>query len=172
MNSTNLFVKKHDIPWTHLPKMFLPRVSTGLGILGWIATHVHKKIVVMQLHIMPNSVLQLSSPLHEDDTFDMSRTGTGRARAESKYMKKRKSMMHGRVASLACLDGYMSWIRVAACLVHVPAVLTYDCCPLSTSRRAPVAQFAIQERPHVLGACHKRRVDEGIQSILEWQGRG
>ena len=104
MNSTNLFVMKHDIPWTHLPKMFLPRVSTGLGILGWIATHVHKKIVVMQLHIMPNSVLQLSSPLHEDDTFDMSRTGTGRARAESKYMKKRKSMMHGQVEPLACLD--------------------------------------------------------------------
>jgi hypothetical protein len=96
MNSTNLFLKKHDILWTHLGQRSMYCVSTGSGRLGWIATHVHKNIVVMQLHIMSSRVLQLSISLHEDDVLDMdiSRAGTGRARAEScEWMKKRKSIM-------------------------------------------------------------------------------
>jgi len=40
--------------------------------------------VVTQLHIMPNSVLQLLISSHDDGVLALSTAGTGKARAESK----------------------------------------------------------------------------------------
>jgi hypothetical protein len=107
MNSTTLFLNKRHILSAYLGNNFMSCVSTGSGILGCIATHVHKNIVIMQLHIIPESVLQLSISLHEGDVSDTSRAGARRARAESEWMKNRKNIMHGRVAYLPCLDDYI-----------------------------------------------------------------
>jgi hypothetical protein len=69
------------------------RVFTGAGILGWIATHVHRELVVTQLHIIPKSVLQLSISLHAEEVVDSSTAAAGRALVESKWTKRR-SMVH------------------------------------------------------------------------------
>jgi hypothetical protein len=84
MNNTTFVLKKHNVLCTHLDQKSMSGVSTGSGTFGWTAAHVHKNIVVMQLHTMPNSVRQLSISLHEDDVLALSTAGTGRARAESK----------------------------------------------------------------------------------------
>jgi hypothetical protein len=97
MNSTTLSPKKDKNLWVHFSRKLIRRVSTGSGTFGWIATHVQRKMVVRQLHIMPNSVLQLSMFLHVDEEFTSStvRTWTGKARTESNWMmKRRKSMLN------------------------------------------------------------------------------
>jgi hypothetical protein len=66
INIAILFPKEFNVLWTPLRQVLMRRVSTGSGILGWIATHVHRNIVVMQLHIMPSSVLQLLISLHAE----------------------------------------------------------------------------------------------------------
>ena len=124
MNITTLFLKKHDVLWTHLGQKSISCVSTGSGTFGWTATHVHRKMVVMQLHIIPSSVRQLSISSHEDDVLDTSRAGAGRARAESKWTKKRKSMMHGRGQSWYALiiyiaDLYCNVCCACSCRPHV-----------------------------------------------------
>ena len=60
MNIGTLFPKKHNVLWTHLRKRLMRRVSTGSGIFGWIAPHVQRKMVVMQLQMMLSRLLQLS----------------------------------------------------------------------------------------------------------------
>jgi hypothetical protein len=70
--------------------MFL--VSTGSGMLGWIDTQVHRKIVVKQLHTMPDSVLQSSIFLQEFGAATSFTAGTGKALAEKKWTNKRRSI--------------------------------------------------------------------------------
>jgi hypothetical protein len=38
-------------------KVMRPRLSVGLGMLGWMATHVHENIVIRQLQMMFQIVL-------------------------------------------------------------------------------------------------------------------
>src|SRR5271170_7073104 len=70
INITTLSPKKQDNWWARLrQKLMSLIVSTGSGRFGWIATQVQRKMVVIQLHIIPGRVLQLLMSLHESSVL-------------------------------------------------------------------------------------------------------
>lgn len=74
-------------------------MSTGSGTLGWIATQVQRKMVVMQLQMMLRRLLQSSKSLHEDEVLSSLIAGTGRACAESKWTRRRMIMVLAEFSS-------------------------------------------------------------------------
>jgi hypothetical protein len=69
--NTGIFAPNKDkIFCAHLFQNFVSLVTTGCGTLGWIATQVQRMIVVIQLHMMLKSVLQLLMSLHEEEILE------------------------------------------------------------------------------------------------------
>jgi hypothetical protein len=76
---------------TSAPEAHIPRVHRFWDV-GWVDTHVQRKIVVRQLHTMPNSVLQSSIFLQELEVVASFAAGTGKALAEKTWTRKRRSI--------------------------------------------------------------------------------